>query len=212
MAAHPPGSYCLGDQTLCVSMNMFKKNRTRFIQKLHLNSQFVPKAFVVLKGAVQTYIHSSNTEAVFRQESYFHWCFGVLEPGFYGAIHADSGRSILFIPRKSGHLWHGEPYEPSYYIKKYSVDDCCYIDEMQYYFQSNKASVLYILQGKDYESGNPVIEADFENINMFQINANTIFPILTELRVIKTKDELEVIRYACQVSSEAHKEVMRSLL
>ena len=36
-----------------------------------------------------------------------------------------------------------------------------------------------------------------------------LFPIITELRVIKTLDELDVIRYACKVTSEAHTEVMR---
>ena len=35
---------------------------------------------------------SSDVGPIFRQESYFHWCFGVLEPDYYGAIDVDTGR------------------------------------------------------------------------------------------------------------------------
>ena len=42
-----------------------------------------------------------NVETLFyhKQESYFHWLFGGLEPGCYGTLEVDSGKSILFIPR-----------------------------------------------------------------------------------------------------------------
>ena len=34
-----------------------------------------------------------------KQESYFHWCFGVLEPDYFGAVDVASGKSVLYIPK-----------------------------------------------------------------------------------------------------------------
>ncbi|KAL0279124.1 UNVERIFIED_CONTAM: hypothetical protein PYX00_000741 [Menopon gallinae] len=52
-------------------------------------------------------------------------------------------------------------------------------------------------------------ETDFDGMHSFCINYTLLFPVITELRVYKTKKEIEVLRYVNKVSSDAHKMVMK---
>lgn len=56
----------------------------------------------------------ADHEHLFRQESFFHWAFGVREPDCYGAIDLDSGAATLFVPRlpESYAVWMGKIKTP----------------------------------------------------------------------------------------------------
>lgn len=45
----------------------------------------------------------------------------------------------------------------------------------------------------------------------FSIEVQTLYPIMANLRVIKTDYEIEVLRYASKIANEAHKELMRHI-
>ena len=51
----------------------------------------------------------------------------------------------------------------------------------------------------------------FEGIEKFKINKDILHSEISECRVFKTDLELEVLRYACRISAEAHKEVMKNV-
>ena len=44
-----------------------------------------------------------------------------------------------------------------------------------------------------------------------QVDDSALFPVIAELRVIKTEMELQALRYISKVSSDAHKVVMRKI-
>lgn len=67
-----------------------------------------------------------------RQESYFHYLFGVTEDSFYGAIDLRSGEAYLFMPRmpESFAVWFGEIPTPAsvkatYAVQVHSTSPAC---------------------------------------------------------------------------------------
>ena len=93
---------------------------------------------------------------VFRQESFFHWAFGVLEPDYYGAVDVATGRSILFMPKLPmeytifmGHILSIDEVKAAY-----QVDEVCYVDDMPQRLKAINANVtLLLLNGVNSDSG-----------------------------------------------------------
>ena len=61
------------------------------------------------------------------------------------------------------------------------------------------------------DSGNTLQPAKFEGSEQFERDEESLYPIIAELRVFKTDYELEVLRYAAQCASDAHKDVMKHI-
>ena len=49
---------------------------------------------VLLRGGLSACRDDTDHELLFRQESWFHWCFGVREPDWLGAIDLASGEEL----------------------------------------------------------------------------------------------------------------------
>ncbi|XP_025023272.1 xaa-Pro dipeptidase isoform X2 [Python bivittatus] len=206
-------TFWLGNETLRVSAALFALNRTRLCDRLRANKDVPKNAIVILQGGEQTNRYCTDTGIIFRQESYFHWTFGVTEADCYGAIEVDTGNTILFIPRlpESYAVWMGKIHPPEYFKEKYAINEVRYTDEIASVLASKKPSVLLTLRGTNTDSGSVTREASFDKISQFMVNNTILHPEITECRVIKTDMELEVLRYTNKISSEAHKEVMKAV-
>lgn len=89
-------------------MDMYKEIRSNVIDKL-VAAAGKKHGVAFLEGGKQTTRYeagkglmgssSLDTDVLFRQDSKFHYLFGVKEPDFYGAIETDTKKSILFIPQ-----------------------------------------------------------------------------------------------------------------
>uniref|UniRef100_A0A5G2QW46 Xaa-Pro dipeptidase n=1 Tax=Sus scrofa TaxID=9823 RepID=A0A5G2QW46_PIG len=182
-AATPGPSFWLGNETLKVPLALFVLNRRRLCERLRKNPAVQAGSVVVLQGGEETQRYCTDTGVLFRQESFFHWAFGVTEPGCYGVIDIDSGTSTLFVPRlpPSHATWMGKIHSKEHFKEKYAVDDVHYADEIASVLTSRSPSVLLTL----VSGWGP--------------------------RVFKTDMELEVLRYTNKISSEAHREVMKAV-
>ncbi|XP_053401005.1 xaa-Pro dipeptidase-like isoform X2 [Mercenaria mercenaria] len=190
-------AYCRGSHTLVVSMAMFKQNRQRLCERLHKNNKVPKGAVILLQGGEADTRYCSDHEPLFRQESFFHWMFGVEEPDFYGAVEVDTGKTMLFAPKLPAEyaVWMGKLLTEDDFKVRYEVDEVYFIPE----------------RGLNTDSGKYSREAAFDGISEFKVNNEVLHPEISECRVFKSDMELEVLRYANRVSSEAHKEVMRNV-
>ncbi|KAJ8568709.1 hypothetical protein K7X08_030931 [Anisodus acutangulus] len=199
-------------------MELQSLNREKFFNSLreHLTSCARPlQGFVLLQGGEEQTRHCTDHLELFRQESYFAYLFGVEEPGFYGAIDIASGKSMLFAPRLPADyaVWMGEIKPLSHFQEKYKVSQVFYTDEIKEVlfdqYQATGTPLLFLLHGLNTDSNKYSKPAEFQGIEKFQTDLNTLHPILTECRVIKSDLEIALIQYANDISSEAHVEVMR---
>ncbi|KAK9099254.1 hypothetical protein Syun_026299 [Stephania yunnanensis] len=201
-----------------IPMELHAMNRSKVLCALRhrLKSSSRPlHGFVILQGGEEQTRYCTDHVELFRQESYFAYLFGVAEPGFYGAIDIASGKSILFAPRLPDEyaVWLGEIKQLSYFKEKYMVSLVCYTDEIadvlrSHYGGPGKPS-LFLLRGLNTDSNKFSKPAEFEGIEKFQIDLDSLHPILSECRVVKSDLELSLIQYVNDISSEAHVEVMR---
>mmetsp|Transcript_4301 Transcript_4301/g.4743 ORF Transcript_4301/g.4743 Transcript_4301/m.4743 type:complete len:562 (-) Transcript_4301:266-1951(-) len=209
--------YSQGLETYRVPMALYELNRARLVQAMVSKLGETGTGIILLQGGKQTTRYDTDHEPIFRQESYFHWAFGVSEADVYGAISLPSGNATLFVPQ------HGIDYEifcgkspSSKSIKeKYGVEKVLPLEELSNYVTSHldqSESQLHLLSGKNTDSGNMAMPAHYEGIksHVGKMNLETLFSCIADCRVYKTDAEVEVMRYTHWVSSMAHVEVMRS--
>jgi hypothetical protein len=75
----------------------------------------------------------TDHEELFRQESYFAYLTGVVDPDCWATIELPSGHSTLFIPRLDDEyaVWMGELKPPAHFCAQYRFDDARFVDELQ---------------------------------------------------------------------------------
>ncbi|XP_014260204.1 xaa-Pro dipeptidase-like isoform X2 [Cimex lectularius] len=197
--------------TIPVSMHTFKLNRVRLHERMKSED---PRGFILLKGGEIVNQYNTNSTYTFRQEPFFHWTFGVRHPSFWGGICLRTGSSFLFIPRSSerDETWKRKTPSPNDYKQMYGVSKVMYENEMDSVLTKYNPRKLFLLCGMNSDSGlvlnQPILPVD----TTIEIDTKTLYPIMCELRVIKNDYEIELIRQACIVSSDAHKYIMHSMV
>ena len=92
-----PSYFWQGGETLKVPMSLHLENREKVIRGFHAKGFKSGIAFVA--GGETRYRNDTDHEELFRQESNFHYLFGVIEPDCFGALNMSTGKATLFIPK-----------------------------------------------------------------------------------------------------------------
>lgn len=202
--------FSMGLKTKKVPMRMHADNRQRLVDRMKAVGA---TGLILLKSGVQEFRHDTDTERVFRQESYFNWAFGVKEPEFLGAIDIDTGKTTLLMPRLSPNdqAWVGPLVTAEQFKAWYEVDEVIYADEVAA-FAARAGKTIHILHGRNTDSGSQTVTtATFDGIESHTVDRRTLFHQFADCRVYKSTAELELLAHVSRVSSEAHVDVMRAI-
>ncbi|KAJ1368481.1 hypothetical protein KIN20_029616 [Parelaphostrongylus tenuis] len=207
-------SFSRGANTLKVSAQLFAENRARLVAAL--KSSTTSGSVVLLRGGGEKNRYNTDAEDLpFRQESYFFWTFGVHESDFYGLIDIDSGKSCLFPPTldPSYAIWDGKINDENWFKNKYEVDEVHFFDErvITDHLRKIQAKKILLLKAFNTDSGNVLEPPSFPGEELFDCDVDKLYPVMAELRVFKTDKELEVMRYASKIASEAHRATMKAV-
>lgn len=95
---------------------------------------------------------------------------------------------------------------------RYDVDEVLYSDGLVEFLKLNSSDTapIHALRGKNTDSGLMVEPPTFEGSENLSMDATVLFHTLATARVTKSSEELEAMRYAAYVASNAHVQVMRS--
>jgi Xaa-Pro dipeptidase len=210
--AYAGAHFSLGPGTYRVPMRLHAENRRRLVERLRAKDA-AARGVVLLEGGQTQCRYDTDTEELFKQESFFKWAFGVKEPGFLGAIEVATGKSWLFMPRLPAEwaVWMGRIHPPEHFKALYEVDEVRYSDEIATMLAAVRPKPLLLLKGKNTDSGSWARPARFEGIERFEPDMALLHPEIVECRVIKTADEIELLRHVNAVTSAAHVEVMKRI-
>lgn len=192
---------------------MFEARRKAFME--HMGG----KGVAIFRSAPEFERSGDSLEIAYRQDSNFYYLTGFEEPGSICVLAPEhpEHQFILFVPPRdpAAETWTGRRAGPDGAVSKYNADAAYNLDQL------NEKLPEYIkgVQSLYYSSGKP-FSFDEEMLRLLRRFRRAGFaprqvvdpmPILSEMRVRKSPEELDIMRKAADISAQAYKEVLKAL-
>jgi len=197
--------------------SLFKKNRARFIKLFKETVQVndSKRAISVFKGANEVPLYSSDVAYPEYQEAFFYYLFGVHEMDAYGVIDFNQEKAILFVPKLDNlyKIWMTVMTREDY-ATKYDIE-VRQLSELQEYLATEASAetntTVYVNQGVNSDSGLTTQIPEAQYLTGLKVDNEVMHDILSEARVIKNDDEILAMRWASQITAEAHVNVLKNV-
>jgi Xaa-Pro aminopeptidase len=200
-------------------------DNTEFLaRQKHLLQDMLPNS-VCLVSASSLVTRSRDTEYPFRQDSYFQYLCGFPEPEAWLVLsnHQEysKGLSILFCLDKDPtmEIWHGRRAGPKQAKLQYAVNMAFAVDEIDERLLDviDGHQHLYFAQGHSQEADDLVfslLQALRDAPKQSKQPPSSVIDvrtILDEMRLTKSASEVEAMRQAAAISTQAHIRAMQFL-
>jgi Xaa-Pro aminopeptidase len=196
-----------------IPFSEFKQRRELLLEQLMDNS-------VVIIRAAKEVTRSRDTEYGFRQNSDFHYLTGFPEPDAYLILEKTNGANktslICRAKDKTAEIWQGRRIGKELAKQQYLFDHAASLDELDNILKNslNDKDVLYWSQGEDEATDKQIYTclATLRASTRIGLSAPDhqidVRPLIHEMRLFKSDNEIAVMRHACEISAEAHKRAM----
>ncbi|KAI7859918.1 peptidase M24, structural domain-containing protein [Circinella umbellata] len=174
------------------------------VKKL-LNPDKKQRGIIYHRGSDIQLRDDTDVELGFRNESNFVYLTGVEDAGFHVVIDLETDLIYLIPPTIPDEevLWNGPPDSPVALLQKYDVDSIITEADLRNLLTQLNSQVIHCLDTTDitalHEAG----------VDCNLINFTALKGAIHEARLTKFPWELELIRYACHISSHAHIALMQ---
>lgn len=197
-----------------LKIDEYAKRRQRLMQAVG------PDGVAIVPGAHEA-VRSRDTHFPFRQDSDFHYLCGFPEPDAIAVLAPgrEQGEFLLFVrPRDTTReIWDGRRAGPEGAKALYGADQAFSIDDFESALQgllAGRQRVFYTMG--EHPELDPKIAASVREIREVSRRGSAapnefvaLETTLHEMRLIKTAAEQELMRFAAQVSAQAHVRAMR---
>lgn len=182
--------------------NEYKKRRKKVAQKLQPYS-------VAIICAAPLQQRSNDTEYPYRQNSNFYYLIGLKEDSSYLMIlkRKKAFQTVLFVAKKDPQveLWNGKRLGVKAAKKCFDVD-AVYENEV---FKEELSKALVESKHLYYDFS---MECEITNKQKTQIShIHNLAPTIEKLRLVKSKNEIALIKKALSITKEAHHKAMQKV-
>lgn len=197
----------------------FKNNFDRFMENLNKNfKQLNQKSVIFIQGGNEIPRHDTDTVFfTFYQNPNFYYLTGLNEPGFTLVIDVAKKERFLFMimPDEKKSIYQRVPSLEEI-SKNYEIQ-CKKMDEIWEFIKNINPEKIYRLSGVNSDSKRKVETSSFNppepyNKLIEKLDDNTmVWELLSDTRVIKSDEEINLIRYAVNVCCNIHKEIIKNI-
>jgi len=191
----------------------FAIHRANFFEKMKPNS-------IAFFGASHEVTRSNDTEYAFCQNKHFYYLTGFNEPDALLVLLKtnERQRSILFsLPKDKEHeVWHGRRIGQDQACQHYNFDQSFVLDELTNLvpqYLNNLSHVYFCFDNNEMTeqvfSWLSKVRATVRQGNKVPEVLSDASPIVNELRLIKSANEIEVMRQVNYISGLAHQRAMQ---
>jgi len=191
----------------------FKAHRANFFDKMENNS-------IAFFGAAREVTRSNDTEYAFCQNKHFYYLTGFNEPdALLLLLKTDNNQqSILFsLPKDKSHeVWHGRRVGQDQACQHYNFDQSFVLDELSSLvpeYLNNLSQIYFCFDNSEMSqqvftwlSQVRTTVRQGTKVPEVLIDAS---PIINDLRLIKSANEIEVMRQVNYISGLAHQRAMK---